>query len=59
MLPKKRGLLIVIDGISKVGKTTQVDLLADWFIKKFNEPTYRITMPGKIVFTFQTTQTRS
>jgi thymidylate kinase len=42
---KKRGLFIVFEGIDRVGKSTQCEMLTQWFNTR-NEPTQRIVFPG-------------
>ena len=43
---KKRGLLIVFEGIDRVGKSTQCKMLKDWFINEKQENSERIAFPG-------------
>jgi hypothetical protein len=45
---RKRGLLIVFEGIDRVGKSTQCELLTQWFINAKQEPTQRMGFPGII-----------
>lgn len=43
---KKRGLLIVFEGVDRVGKSTQVELLKNYFSKKKGESSDKISFPG-------------
>jgi thymidylate kinase len=43
---RKRGLLIVFEGIDRVGKSTQCKMLKDWFINEKHENAERIGFPG-------------
>jgi thymidylate kinase len=43
---RKRGLLIVFEGVDRVGKSTQCEMLAQWFINSKHEPTQRMGFPG-------------
>ena len=43
---RKRGLFIVFEGIDRVGKSTQCEMLSQWFTNYKNEPTQRIVFPG-------------
>ncbi len=45
---RKRGLLIVFEGVDRVGKSTQVQLLKDWFMNSRHEMTDCMRFPGNI-----------
>jgi hypothetical protein len=51
---RKRGLLIVFEGIDRVGKSTQCEMLTQWFINTKNEPAQKIGFPGNCTFKPQT-----
>ncbi len=45
---KKRGLLIVFEGVDRVGKSTQVEMLKNYFIDKKAENCEKACFPGKL-----------
>jgi thymidylate kinase len=45
---KRRGLLIIFEGVDRAGKSTQVELLKNYFLKKSNENCEKMAFPGKI-----------
>lgn len=46
MNSKKRGLLIVFEGMDRVGKSTQCQLLAEYFKNVRKENVEKINFPG-------------
>lgn len=46
MKAPKRGLLIVFEGMDRVGKSTQCELLVEYFKKVRNEKVEKINFPG-------------
>jgi len=42
----KRGLLIVFEGLDRVGKSTQCELLSEYFKNNRKENVERINFPG-------------
>jgi thymidylate kinase len=49
---KKRGLFIVFEGVDRVGKSTQVEMLKNYFINKKLEDCEKLNFPGKILFIY-------
>ncbi len=43
----KRGLLIVFEGVDRAGKSTQLQMLKNYFQRKRNEKCQDIQFPGK------------
>ncbi len=41
-----RGLLIVFEGVDRVGKSTQVDMLNQYFINELKQECQKISFPG-------------
>ncbi len=46
VIGRKRGLFIVFEGIDRVGKSTQVQMLKDWFNNERHELTDGMRFPG-------------
>ena len=46
---RKRGLLIVFEGVDRVGKSTQVQMLKDWFASQRHEITDCMRFPGTYI----------
>ncbi len=44
---KKRGLLIVFEGVDRAGKSTQLQMLKNYFEEKKNEKCHDLRFPGK------------
>ena len=47
---RKRGLLIVFEGMDRVGKSTQCKLLKEFFLTVKNEKVEMINFPGMFKF---------
>lgn len=43
---KKRGLFIVFEGVDRVGKSTQVEMLKNYFLDKKGENCEKASFPG-------------
>lgn len=52
---RKRGLLIVFEGVDRVGKSTQVQMLKDWFANQRQEITDCMRFPGSNIFNIDRT----
>lgn len=47
---KKRGLFIVLEGVDRIGKSTQVNKLKDYFLNNLKEQCETIAFPGNLIY---------
>lgn len=49
-MERRRGLLIVFEGVDRAGKSTQCDMLKNYFINMKDEKTERMSFPGILLY---------